>query len=604
MGVGATTVTYNEVVLTNVLTREFRTEAIYEEQQVIAWRTTFAVVGWVHLQHKVTTFISDLGAATVADQEDKIRKALLQPRKTLEFKVGENVMLSCLNSESFSGGKLEGLDVTNGPQPVHVDVTKIIGANALRVEFRCRCETLECDPDKNTKGVLINQFSITEDRDENHYITRTIDGRVRFTHPNINKGQFDRLAFPALEGGFRRDNIRTVKTRDGLWLEYSIRDKQVYVVPPPPATTFTCRHTERIVKGVKFFGEINCKMTTKPGGNKHEMICNAFRITENRLQLKVEKGQQPPYIILEMAVVDHIDSGTIETRVMVQHLPNNDGGSPGEGKDFVADFVKGVNEILGTPLSNSDGDSIPNYTNTAAVRPVAYPPGSASDSFVSFILQTPCDNRHALPKNPPTVRTNPRYGGCDQETNQGGGPAIVTPEVCTSLATCPINLKYPKFSKRGGKILYSHYQMETKETCRQMNVHAPVARTSKKGGRSSTIVRLAPKMGTKTVTIVAQSNGGAPTIPQAVPFSQPSSRGGRAVPIGECHIVSEPPQQQIGNNEKLQTLAVQIELGLDKAPEPDADISPGSLPEDDTTISLNLIAGRIVEVPGTGNGPI
>lgn len=584
MADGNTTLEYNGVLIEGLTTREFRGEPQYIDEQVFVWRTTILVIGYVHQSHQLTTFITPQDGDGVAGMVDRIRRSLLEPRRDLVFKVGGKIAFEAKGTETFSPG-VKNIDVSHGPKPKAANVTKIISTKSMRIEFRIESDTLLCETDQNTKGVLLNQFSIAEDRDENHYMTRSIDGRIRFAHVIASAGMFDNLAFPALEGGFQRDSIRTTKTRDGLHLEYTIRDKQMFVTTPPPATSFTCKHTETTIKGVQFFGTLSCKMNGPPGVNKHQMIVNAFRIAENRLQLKVQKGETPPFIIENMSVSDFVNAGDIEVTIKVRHMPQSDSAG-----SVLADFVKATAALIGKPLSRASGDDIDGYNNRIAVRPVAYPAGSSADAFVSFLLQTPCNDKHALPGQPPVIPGTPSPPSGGGGSPGSPGPELINMEVDLDSGDV-VTPSHDISAQNEG--MYTHYKIESRDAVQVNNVHASVGIEFDKAGKTTRLIQFAPNIAKRRIRVLAQRYGKEPEIPKHEAFT-----GSSLQPYGISKIVADAPEEQLGAGEKMFTVACEMEFAYDDAPNPGDDVRTGSLPWDESTIAENKISGSSKKSPG------
>ena len=134
----ATTLTYGDVILHNVLTERWDQEITYDESgtDMIGQKHTIRVRGILHAQRvpitNSKTYITHVPQpATVFTLLDNVRSLLFQPRQKLEIKIaGNSVLVVNPPNANIVGADT---DVNNGPKPRHVEVTPI-GRSAFRVQ--------------------------------------------------------------------------------------------------------------------------------------------------------------------------------------------------------------------------------------------------------------------------------------------------------------------------------------------------------------------------------------------------------------------------------------------------------------------------------------
>jgi hypothetical protein len=135
--------------------------------------------------------------------------------------------------------KVEGVvDADNGPKPLLCDVVQPVGeGTSMGVHFVIETCVVPVDPQAE-RLVLSHRWETTMSHDDDHYLTRTTVGEIRFNaqilhaakaQPDWFRGQF----FHPIPLGFRRGGPVVRQSPDGLTLQYEIHDTDPTVVFDP-----------------------------------------------------------------------------------------------------------------------------------------------------------------------------------------------------------------------------------------------------------------------------------------------------------------------------------------------------------------------------------
>ncbi len=334
-----TVIVYNDVVLTDVLTKNFQQEAVYDDSDtdLLHHKFTVRVSGIVHSVVNADDYLwsSPASQLDAAHSEQLIRRLLMRPRRFFVMSlshtfdnIGENVLLRAMGPNAPEPDmpiipaphliNLDGtipIDLNNGPKPRRCEVTLLAGTKVMRVEFEIEICILECSPTLpgNAAGVLSNRWNIQDDIDNEWYTTRTYNGRLRVAQAAMNAHMLRGWIMPPLFAGFRREHITCVTTKDGLNLDYTIVDKQVFACAPYPAVSW-----EAVDAGVTEFGN-NLRRTVSVSVRGHKnsdreallRICNS--IIESRLRLGLQGTDGTRASTLEQATIEsHLHENVVK----------------------------------------------------------------------------------------------------------------------------------------------------------------------------------------------------------------------------------------------------------------------------------------------------
>jgi hypothetical protein len=288
-----TSITYNNVTLQDVLTRNIETsivreptdtDAIYLKIKVTA--DTVVVTNDGSLG--ITLGTADLGTAT---------KALLllmnAPRKRFIMRVGNVKLFDILpiagppGTQFGTPGEGGWLDIKNGPE-ASLTIHEIISDYSMRVTFSVTCHVpISGELIDSTSGVLSLKWWQTDSYDENFFVTRKTVGRLNVASAYVSVHALRNFVLPPLQGGFKRTNIDLAEDPSGLILDFTITDRQEYAAPPWPATKWSGRFTVSQPFLGETMGHAECRVSLEgpPEVSRAALVTLAARILFQRLKL-------------------------------------------------------------------------------------------------------------------------------------------------------------------------------------------------------------------------------------------------------------------------------------------------------------------------------
>lgn len=356
----ATHVVYGDIRFHNCLTRDWHQEIRYDESgtDLLFTKIRMTFQGVAHLQHpedepidKAVCWIGPEGPAGTPKNMPElwkyIHQRLREPRLPLRVYLDDDLFLFVGPADGM-GAKYPTRDADAGPKPIDVSITSIAGTQLFNVRFTIEVAILpECADQKSYAGrgaiVISNRWSVSESMDDSFYVTRTIRGRMRLSHPVLPASEFKYLMVPALENGFRRDSIEFTVAANGLDCDYTVRDVQSQDAPPWPVVKWNVVHRETTNDGVTWFTDISIRLDGAPSTPKGYLMMRAVQIILNRMNWEQRgfKDLQTKAFVDGVAFVDHIgDKNTVEVQFRVRRLIE-------ESKN---DVVAAVKQRFGTPL--------------------------------------------------------------------------------------------------------------------------------------------------------------------------------------------------------------------------------------------------------------
>lgn len=455
-----THIIYGDVVLKNVMTREFDVQPVKDptNTDIWYWKHTIKVSAIVHRDTSVvSTDVGNISTSTgmgvlavtggsmrtstnhPAVQIKELKEKLLTHRKQFVYAVDSYILLEGIpNTDPIyatlkAGGfqnegseNIKRMDVNNGPKPLDCRIT-YVGANTFSIEWEVEvCKP--CNDDVNSTGILGNRWSCVDDVDEVLRTTRTWNGRLRTIGSLSSKTmvhQFRYLCLPPIVNGFRRKSMKFAGEPAGVELEYTIIDEQIIGdATPVPAVMMYGNHTESVgitaLAGIT--GSVRLSLDGVPGTPKNELIQLAMQIANHKLGVK--QGQGESHLVQALSVTDYISPlmNRIEISMTVLHNPSNvnQAGVNAWGASLVG--------RVGEPLSKIETLG-PNYE-------YAKPSGSVNCDLANAMfcyLQSPCDYEHGLTGEDdgegfadPIKDEDPAYSSQDDATPKPDGEYVAT----------------------------------------------------------------------------------------------------------------------------------------------------------------------------------
>jgi len=477
--------------------------------------------------------------------------------------------------------RIDVLDANNGPKPISVSVTQIIGGRTFRVEFEIEVCRKLCISDFNDTPppyeiwgpitptgsfILSNRWNIEESKDENWITTRVLQGTLRVANKAIWPHLMRSVCVPSLLMGYKRVRQSFVDDPTGLILKYRIEDQQAHAAPPWPAVAWKAHHAESASgpNGSILTGEISIRLTGPPGVDKVQLIGAAGKVANDRI-----KGLSPTFdvngraeyatIINSASVVNVLDEPVIELRVNARYTD----------KDQKKNLMIRINE-MGRPLTTLISDDNPQY-QIEGYDPRIWPVPLAYDSLTpagifACYLQHPCSVWHAVPGGtlPGALETPTRPGISDS-----GYPDA---DLYSSTHNLPDEGDYLKGGPSGGEnasrdiygFPYNFVDLENQYVTHNGWSQLPYADTTTNANKTALLVQLHGRVSKRVLTVTASRDGEMPLIP-SLAEDITDHNGLREVLESSSIAIKAPELSSGGTNRRYAVKCVYVYL-LERAP--------------------------------------
>jgi hypothetical protein len=364
-----------------------------------------------------------------------------------------------------------------------------------------------------------------------------------------NPHEFRELCVPAIQPGMRRTKLHFIASEDGLELQYTVTDEEVYLTAPYPAHSLLINHKEMVAEN-----EVNVRtafaVTVKGDrqAKKTDLLLLCMAVAEGKLQL----GSLVPALgflddrmvrMLSYEVTDTCGTTAENSVQLVINLlrypfkkpPGQ--GVPGNG------LFSHVMANFGRKL---DGTMIDEYINTLSYGnregelPAAVGPIPIVGAF-SVFLQTACSDDKSMNRG---LQYQNRQAGIVGATIYPVEPPL--PQIDTFVVPgLPQETQNPGLSNSHSEAIYQTYHLDTEYRETTMVCQMPIARpgvtirttpdttgggsggsggsgggNTTIGGGSSTVtpdisafVRLGPSQHQRIVRVEAERHGKPPRLP-------------------------------------------------------------------------------------------
>ena len=210
---------YNDVTIQKPDIKTISCESVYDQADlsVMFTRMTYRVQGVIQTDQTYS----------MAQNLVYLRQTLLVPRRGLLVGTSSATYDAILNLGN--GTASETVDDVGGPKPRRCEITEIIGTTFAYVVFEVEVGLQEgCE---YTGDVISHAYQVTHSYDSRFYCTRTVNGKIRVKNSaNASPDSFRGLVTPSLPDGFRRESMTFVLSYDQLELDYTIQDKEIFLV--------------------------------------------------------------------------------------------------------------------------------------------------------------------------------------------------------------------------------------------------------------------------------------------------------------------------------------------------------------------------------------
>jgi len=188
-------------------------------------------------------------AQNAADVMTAIRTRLLRRRRPLSVKFNDIELIPQPQLNGPSGTEIPGyVDAQNGPRPISCRIIQLTNTTFI-MAFHVIAHYWEnpvLTPGTplnvgNNPGnvVLYNRWSETVSMDNCQYSRRTRQGKFVIRSDNVEGATADeirtQMSVTGVPKGFLRENSTYTISPDGLAIQYTITDKEVFKMPPKPA---------------------------------------------------------------------------------------------------------------------------------------------------------------------------------------------------------------------------------------------------------------------------------------------------------------------------------------------------------------------------------
>jgi len=567
----STHVIYNGIELHNCLTRKWDQTCIYDESgtDLIGHKFDLQFEAILNVQSINTTYGTQWvapadGSGATAAIESLFQFAslrLMQNRGELLIKLGDKGLVRCnptLGNTLYDPDR----DVDNGPKPYNVSIQKIVSNNIIRVSFGIRFTKIGCPKGGAPQTVINNRWSVDETMDENFFTTRTISGRIKFSHLVAAHG-VKKMVVPPLETGFKRESINFNALPTGLEADYSVTDKQVMEAAPWPATRISGSHSEATENGLIVVSSVNVRLDGSPNSDQATLMARALQVVESRLGI-LSSTANKDYLIRGAVLIKHFGTpNTVEARVTIQRTLVE----PTLKAHFAGVFTRVVKPLEVPPLQGHVYNTLKSPVPLGAWG--EFPHGGKRDPATLFLLhcylQEPCGGYHGF--------RQADYYATDPPEESGQRQTIIRGRYVPELPT----LTETGLSSTAGKAIYTLARAETTYVTNPMRTQMPIAHTgtSSSDVDTSVVFDLARPQCYREMRVEAERVGQWPEIPAHPDTYTDGTLDGRLLKYWDREFAPSLTPDGISRIFKVQAY---YRYALNRPPENDEPTNVGVLP--------------------------
>lgn len=384
--------TYNNITLPYSNVTRFSQDVVYDEQGNTDWYCTkfdIQVTCFINLEYLemiARQFDSVIALNSAAEIMSAIRTTLLKPRKLLRFICNGVNLIPARQGESnddYNDNVSTGLgtvDAKNGPIPQSCSIDPITD-HTYMLQFHIIAHYWENNVSvispsgivtTNTNGgvVLYNRWTETVEIDNCMYTKRTRDGKYVIRSDNIDGKVADevrpQMAVLAVPTGFLRESAKYTISPDGLGIQYTIVDREVYKLPPHPAYEAEGEYTGSTAHGGgHVYGEVRLRLKgcKDPAlSSQNDLLRVAVVLCATKLAI-VGYG---PAVIGNVKVRVDMFNNMVEVQMGAKMNPTKQQLSKVAGIIGNRGFL---NNITQTPIVDAPGFKLgPRYTNRGTAK--------------------------------------------------------------------------------------------------------------------------------------------------------------------------------------------------------------------------------------------
>lgn len=494
-----TTITYNGVVIEDVLTQEISQTIEYDSaggvdpiyvKTIVTARVTFHLVSGAGLGLAVGTELAG-GVASAL-------RLLAMPRRRFTMTIGGNTLIDMQAGATvpeFGTQPLRGpgTDMNNGPKPT-LKLDTIAGTRVatgtFTVEMAVPLITSEGNLIATKDGVSNLRFWMQDEFDVNWFTTRTYHGRIRVANKTIIPMVKRNLVIPPLQDGFRRKSQSFTEDPNGLEMTFAITDEEVYRAAPFPATSWSGNHriSTPYAGGAIAESELTVRLEGAHDTPQTKLIQLAVAIMDQKLNFfqDVANTEKKNSILLFAAIDAPLHENKVTLVTKIKHV-----GTEGSGLDL----IQTVGPEFGRDLSTSvNGDEYAPWLSRRLE-------GATAGLLGVFLSRVQLPQNHAdMPKTTltQTVRENPGAGT--------GPPATETFDL-------PLGETEDEFSDEHKEAMYTKYRASSTISSKTGTITLPRSGDGSTPNKNANI-SLWPGVSKRDITIEATRIGDPPSIPE------------------------------------------------------------------------------------------
>jgi hypothetical protein len=336
--------TYNGISLPLGYHTGFSQEAVYDDSGVNLMYTKFDITVQAVINSNYfspTALGLSANTTNAASFMKAIRYKLLQPRQ------GLTVTFNGINLLPTAQRAMKTVDARNGPQPQYCQISTLTNSTFL-VNYRIVAHYWENntitagangndDTFTNQTGntTLSNRWTEDVTIDACLYSTRTRSGKAVIRSDNVQALQVDdirqTMCIVGVPNGFRRTQANYRVSPDGLGIEYTLVDQEVFREPPLGAYEASGQYIETTVNmGGQRLLECRVKLKSakadqpiKAGLNQADLATLAARIVGQKLQVNVDKSPEGVIARLKNGVITiDLYENVVECQMSAWASPN------------------------------------------------------------------------------------------------------------------------------------------------------------------------------------------------------------------------------------------------------------------------------------------
>jgi hypothetical protein len=451
------------------------------------------------------------------------------------------------------------VDVSGGPIPKEIQITKVTGNKLWRIEFEVEFSVIPgCDRDGSGNpvtinplltagqqfpdglatafedayrrfGVLSNRWSCTDDMNEDRYLVRTFQGQVKLSNPSWNPQDYRILTVPPLTPGMRREKMSYRASEDGLTLGYTIVDKEVTITAPPGSTGVKISHNEVLINlGTNANVSIDVSVRGERTASKESLARIAGAIMESKAGLLDAMGKdQVTWSMQPVAIGISTQEGTDQENEItmsfrgIRHANKNNG----------VELVKSVAASVYTRTKSLPGSVLEDYNNQRShgnrdgevpLPDIPIPSLAALHSALTSRCSGNFTMEHATQFSLAEVverssRTDEMFpAGSGFNVNSIFGPYY--PELLVEISETVADFQDPILSQDHYDAVYTTYKITTTYEVVPMTVVLPYSGdpSGSAGDLPSTaFIRMGADQYRKRIDVVAERYGAPPLLPLA-----------------------------------------------------------------------------------------